>query len=227
MLYRTSKSLPLALVAALWVVPATVRAQDDDLGEPIEVEAGDGGSDEDPPQEPIEVSADEQDGGETTGDADEEAASDTPEEPPEPIDVSIFGDSREVPRVAGSAHRIDEEALERFEDDNIENVLTRSAAGVYVRGEDGYGLRPNIGLRGANSDRSKKVTLMEDGVLLAPAPYSAPAAYYFPLTTRLTAVEVFKGPSAIRFGPNTIGGAVNLVTRRVPGLGHVFCFDLA
>ena len=57
---------------------------------------------------------------------------------------------------------------------------------------------------------------MEDGVLMAPAPYSAPAAYYFPLTTRLTGVEVFKGPASIQYGPNTIGGALNLVTRAIP-----------
>ena len=68
----------------------------------------------------------------------------------------------------------------------------------------------DIGLRGANPDRSAKLTLMEDGVLMGPAPYSAPAAYYFPLTTRMTAVEVFKGPASIRYGPNTIGGAINL-----------------
>jgi Fe(3+) dicitrate transport protein len=53
-------------------------------------------------------------------------------------------------------------------------------------------------------------------VLFAPSPYSAPAAYYFPLITRMTAVEVYKGPGAIRYGPQTVGGAINLRTREVP-----------
>ena len=118
-------------------------------------------------------------------------------------------------RTTGSAHHIGEEELEKFENDDVHRILTR-VPGVYVRGEDGFGLRPNIGLRGASAERSKKVNLMEDGVLFAPAPYSAPAAYYFPLVTRMRAVEVFKGPSAIRYGPNTVGGAVNLVTRSIP-----------
>ena len=53
---------------------------------------------------------------------------------------------------------------------------------------------------------------MEDGLLIAPAPYSAPAAYYFPLTSRISNMEVFKGPSAILYGPNSIGGAINMLT---------------
>jgi Fe(3+) dicitrate transport protein len=142
----------------------------------------------------------------------------------DPIDVSVFA-GRPTARVAGSAHRVGAAELERFEDDNVHRTLMR-VPGVYVRGEDGYGLRPNIGLRGASSDRSKKITLMEDGVLFAPAPYSAPAAYYFPLVTRMSAVEVFKGPSSLRYGPNTIGGAINLVTRSIP-MGHRFGADLA
>ena len=57
---------------------------------------------------------------------------------------------------------------------------------------------------------------MEDGIFHAGAPYSAPAAYYFPLMSRISGVEVFKGPAAIRYGPNTIGGAINLQTRKIP-----------
>ena len=129
--------------------------------------------------------------------------------------VSIIGNRERLRKAVGSGHVVSEEELERFEYDDIHRVLNQTP-GVYVRGEDGYGLRPNIGLRGANPDRSAKVTLMEDGILLTPAPYSAPAAYYFPLMARISGVEVFKGPAAIRYGPNTIGGALNFQTRQIP-----------
>ncbi len=129
--------------------------------------------------------------------------------------ISIFGNRKARERASGSAHKIGSKQLEQYEYDDIHRVLT-PVPGVYVRGEDGYGLRPNIGLRGANSDRSAKVTLMEDGILLGPAPYSAPAAYYFPLMSRMIGLEVFKGPASIRYGPNTIGGALNLQTRAIP-----------
>ncbi len=121
----------------------------------------------------------------------------------------------DVRRVAGSAQVIGTEALERRASNDIHRVL-EAVPGVYVREEEGFGNRPNIGLRGVNSDRSEKITLMEDGVLVAPAAYSAPQAYFFPSVTRLSSVEVYKGPAAIRYGPNTIGGAINLRTKDVP-----------
>ncbi len=116
----------------------------------------------------------------------------------------------------GAYAELDKEQLERDERNDLHGVL-RSIAGVYVRDEDGYGLRPNIGMRGAAADRSAKVTLMEDGVLIAPAPYTAPAAYYTPIVTRLSRVDVTKGPAAIRFGPATVGGAVDMQSEPFPG----------
>ncbi len=120
-----------------------------------------------------------------------------------------------VAHTAGSAHVIRNEQLERFEYDDATKVVTQ-VPGVYVRTEDGMGLRPNIGIRGVNPDRSKKITLMEDGILFGPAPYSAPAAYFFPLMTRMTQVRVIKGPGSVAYGPQTVGGAIDFGSRAIP-----------
>jgi Fe(3+) dicitrate transport protein len=120
-----------------------------------------------------------------------------------------------VANTPGSAHVVRRKDLEQFQYDDPTAAL-RSVPGVYSRGEDGMGLRPNIGIRGVNPDRSKKITLMEDGVLVAPATYSAPAAYYFPLMARVERVLVIKGPAAITQGPQTVAGAIDLVTRAIP-----------
>lgn len=115
----------------------------------------------------------------------------------------------------GFSATLDQRNLEQHGGTNPEAQLRRLPA-VTVRTEDGFGLRPNIGLRAASSERSKKITLMEDGVLFAPAPYSAPAAYYFPLLSRMSGVRVMLGSSAIPYGPHTIGGAIDWTGRKVP-----------
>jgi len=142
--------------------------------------------------------------------------------------IRIFGERNQLETTTGSAFVLNEEQLALNEFDDIHRIL-QAVPGVYIREEDGYGLRPNIGLRGATSERSSKIALMEDGVLIAPAAYAAPAAYYFPLMSRMTQVEVFKGPSAIKYGPNTVGGAINMVSRSIASIddGREAEIDLA
>ncbi len=129
--------------------------------------------------------------------------------------VTIIGSKDDVKDLAGSGAVISNEDLQKAMDTDIQKILT-AVPGVYMRTEEGYGLRPNISIRGTAIERSGKVTIMEDGVLVAPSPYTSSAAYYFPTTARIHSVEVLKGPAVVSQGPQTIGGAINLISTPIP-----------
>ena len=129
--------------------------------------------------------------------------------------VTIIGSPEAARDIGGSAHFVGPEELERFRYGDIHRIL-RSVPGVYLQDEEGFGHRPNIGIRGSGQDRSSRIAILEDGVLIAPAPYSAPAAYYFPNARRIYAAEVLKGPASIPVGPRTIGGALNMISTPIP-----------
>lgn len=127
----------------------------------------------------------------------------------------MFGNQYVAKNRTGSSYFISPEELRKFNYTDISRVL-RSVPGVNFYEEDGFGLRPNISLRGTSPDRSSKISIMEDGVLIAPAPYSAPAAYYFPSVARMESVEILKGSSQVQYGPFTTGGAINFVSTTIP-----------
>jgi Fe(3+) dicitrate transport protein len=142
-------------------------------------------------------------------------AEDGPETLQEIDTVTIIGKQTDAADVPGSAHVIDSEELQTYVNGDILRVL-RTVPGVYIQEEEGFGLRPNIGIRGSGLDRSARIALLEDGVLVAPAPYAASSAYYFPTQRRMSAVEVLKGPAAVAVGPRTTGGAMNMISTPIP-----------
>jgi Fe(3+) dicitrate transport protein len=127
----------------------------------------------------------------------------------------VAGSSEKLRRLPGSVDIVDRETLEKAHVLTTNEAL-RKIAGVNVRDEEGFGLRPNIGIRGLNPTRSTKVLLLEDGIPLTYAPYGDNAAYYHPPIERFERIEVFKGGAQIGYGPQTISGLVNYITPTPP-----------
>ena len=122
---------------------------------------------------------------------------------------------RRLRDVPGSVTVLEAEDYRRSQPFSINDVLRR-VPGLYLRGEEGLGLRPNIGFRGLNPTRSSEVLLLEDGVPLTFAPYGSNETYYHPPLERFSAVEVLKGSGQIVFGPHTVGGVINYRTPNPP-----------
>ena len=136
------------------------------------------------------------------------------------LGTKILGGPETLRRIPGSVEFVTPEQLETARVVSVTEAL-RKASGVNVRDEEGFGLRPNIGIRGLNPTRSTKTLLLEDGVPLAFAPYGDNASYYHPPIERFESIEVLKGSGQIAYGPVTVGGVVNYITPdppRKPGL---------
>lgn len=118
-------------------------------------------------------------------------------------------------RIPGSIDILDQATLERSRVFNLNEALAK-VAGLRVRDEEGFALRPNIGIRGLNPTRSGKVLLLEDGLPFAYAPYGDNASYYHPPVERFESIEVLKGSGQIAYGPVTVGGVINYITPDPP-----------
>lgn len=127
----------------------------------------------------------------------------------------IIGSADEVFNLPGSGYYVDTNDIQENSYLSVNRVLAK-VPGVYVREENGFGLFPNISIRGGDGTRSERVTIMEDGILQSPAPYSAASAYYSPNVSRMAGLEVLKGSSQVRYGPQTTSGAINYLSTLIP-----------
>lgn len=111
---------------------------------------------------------------------------------------------------------------EDFESSGAINVAEamRLLPGVQVPENNGTGggdYSLNIGLRGLGARLTSQATVLLDGVPLANAPYGQPELSLAPVSLgNLEAIDLVKGGSAVRYGPQNIGGVVNFVTQAIP-----------
>jgi len=128
---------------------------------------------------------------------------------------NVIGAKEDIPQLEGTGSVLDTTDLKPFMHTDV-NELFRQVPGVYLHPEEGYGLFPNISLRGVDSHWSTKVTILEDGIPSSPSPFSDPAAYYSPTAGRMSGFEILKGSSQLTQGPNTTGGVINYLSTPIP-----------
>ena len=96
--------------------------------------------------------------------------------------------------------------------------LLEHIPGINAFSDDGIGnSRISVGIRGLNPRRSSRVLILEDGIPIQPALYVYPNMYYNPPVERISQVEVIKGSGSISYGPQTMGGVINYLTKRPQG----------
>lgn len=131
--------------------------------------------------------------------------------------TSILPDRLES--VPGSYQVVDEEELESRRPFSIKEALSSVPGVNVVQNEDPIGLAQNIGIRGMDPRRTARTLLMEDGMQLFLAPYGDPSSHYIPMLERVQRIEVVKGSGQVLYGPQTVGGMINFVTRPIPREG--------
>lgn len=144
-----------------------------------------------------------------------QAEADEPGEP-DPIEVRVIGEKADaIQKVPGSGTVIRPKDIQSAEPQDVAEMLRR-VPGLNVRQDEGAGGRLDIGIRGLDPGRSRRVLMLEDGIPLSINPYAEPDMYYAPPIERMQGIEVVKGSGSILFGPQTTGGVINFLSKPAP-----------
>lgn len=101
----------------------------------------------------------------------------------------------------------------------IRDIMNR-IPGVNAPDNNGTGsddLAMNFGIRGLNPRLATRSTILMDGIPVPYAPYGQPQLSLAPVSLgNMDAVDVVRDGGAVRYGPQSVGGVVNYVTRAIP-----------
>ena len=119
---------------------------------------------------------------------------------PDSIEVTVIGDKADaMQKVPGSGTFVGPEEIDRADPQDAAELLRR-VPGVSVRQDTAGGGRLDIGVRGLDPGRSRRVLLLEDGIPIGNNPYAEPDLYWVPPAERWAALEVVKGSGNILYG---------------------------
>lgn len=126
--------------------------------------------------------------------------------------MQVVGSEQDaISRQTGAVVIVDRQEIQRIQPTSTEDVLRRQP-GINAKTEEESAIVSNIGIRGLSASESKSLVL-EDGVPVAPGLFIGNDRYYNPRIQRMDGIEILKGSSSLRYGPSTIGGVINYITK--------------
>lgn len=127
--------------------------------------------------------------------------------------IDVVGDSdTEIAKIPGAVSVIKKDELQFLRPLSTEAAL-RVVPGIVIKPEEESAVVANIGLRGLSA-ADNKLLVLEDGVPVSPGAFTGNGRYYNPRIQRMEGIEILKGASSLRYGPNTIGGVINYKTKQ-------------
>ena len=136
----------------------------------------------------------------------------------------VLADTKQLPRIdvvgqgedaitkqPGAVSIVTKEDLQLLQPQSTEDALRR-VPGINIKGEEESAIVTNFAVRGLRADQSKTLVL-EDGVPVQPGLFVGDGRYYNPRIQRMESIEVLKGAASLRYGPSTIGGVINYITK--------------
>ena len=130
------------------------------------------------------------------------------------VSITSTGIKGEIKDIPGTVSIIDSRQIQESGAQNIGQIINR-VPGVNYLDEDGRGLKPNIGLRGLDPLRNRNLLVLMDGKFpIGMTYYGDPASYYMTPVQSVDRIEVIKGASPVLYGGYSVGGVVNMITKK-------------
>jgi len=130
------------------------------------------------------------------------------------VTITAGGLRRKISDLPGSISVIDGRTIRESGAQSLTEVITR-IPGVVAVDEDGRGLKPNFGLRGLDPNRNRSALILIDGKIPnGTMYYGDPGGYYMTPLQQIEKVEVIRGGSSVLYGGYSVGGVINLVSKK-------------
>ena len=129
------------------------------------------------------------------------------------VTVTSTGIKRQIKDFAGTVNIVSSAQIKELAIPAVGDAV-RFMPGVNYIDEDGRGLRPGIGLRGIDPARNSNTLVVIDGKIPIGQSYSDMGGYYMMPVGAIESIEVIKGASPALYGSGSIGGVVNIITKK-------------